>query len=253
VGAVAVPLLIFVIWEIMGRQSTRTASVTYPSLLWQALDLPLLGTLAVQTGYSLARLFVGSTIGALAGIATALFLWESGIARSLGAPTLRFIAPVPVVVWIPFFILLFGLGEWCKIAVVAMCVFFMVQAFMSGALTTISNDYFEVSRIYGKGVIQRIRHVLLPSSWPVAMHGVRISLALAWVALFLVECGFSRHRQEGLGWFIANAQIFGQLEKEFLGVIVLATVAFVADRLLHRWQLASSRWMDTPAELGVAR
>jgi sulfonate transport system permease protein len=201
--------------------------------------------LAWQALYSLMRLSIGVLLGTVAGISSGVFMSQSERADKFVSPTMQFLAPIPVIVWIPFVIMFFGLGEVSKIALVAVAVFFLIHIHTFQAIRSVETQYVELSRVYEKNYWGRVRHVYLPSATPSILTALRISLALGWIALFLVEYAFSTPKEGGLGWFIADARALGRVEDQFAGVVLLGIIGFAFDRSILYLQRRRLAWSDS--------
>lgn len=199
----------------------------------------------MHSGYSLLRLLSGVAIGVVAGIVFSIFLAKSRVGERVFSPTLQVFAGVPVVVWIPFWVMFFGTGEAFKIGMVAVSAFFIVFFHGFVALRAVERDYMELADLYEKSYWQKVWEVMLPSSAPAILTATRTALAFGWVVIFFVEYASAREGTEGLGWFIADARQVGRKEEEFSGLLFLAFLAFVSDFVIAKAQRYLVRWSDS--------
>jgi sulfonate transport system permease protein len=159
-----------------------------------------------------------------------------------------FLAGIPVVVWMPFWIMAFGIGEMFKLGLVAIGTFFLVHVHTFQAVRSLERGYVELADVYEKTYWERVRHIFVPASLPSVLTGVRISLAIGWIVLFFVEYAASERGFEGLGWFIADARAVGRVEDEFAGLLLLGIVAYTVDLAVAVGQRYSMRWVPSLAE-----
>jgi sulfonate transport system permease protein len=199
-----------------------------------------------QLGYSLVRLSFGVSIGVLMGVSASMALALFSVAYRHFGPTLRFVAGVPIVLWMPFCAMLLGIGELFKISLTAVNTAIVVYVLTFQALRNTERKYTEIAAMYEKTAWQRIWQVLMPSALPAIFAGSRTALALGWIVLFFVEYGSSKAGQEGLAWFIANARAVGRIEDEFAGLLFLGLIALAADSLLAVVQRRALHWLDVP-------
>ena len=241
------PLAVILLWEVAARNRwLPPAQAAAPSKIMRHLFSGLVsGELLTQAGYSVARLAAGVLTGMMLGVLSGLLLAQSYRAHRLVSPFMQFVAPVPVIVWIPFVIMCFGIGELSKIALVALCVFFLLHIHTFQAVREVRMQYVELAAIYQKSWWERVRHIFLPFATPAILTALRVGLGLGWVVLFVVEYGFSRQREGGLGWFIANARGFGRTEDQFAGVILLGLIGFACDTAVARVQTRLVSWSDS--------
>lgn len=248
------PTLLVTGWQILVRtEMVPPSQAAAPSdVIVQLSRLVVMGILPNHGVHSLVRLLSGVLIGAVAGVLTSLYLAKSRIAEQLFSPTVQILAGVPVVVWIPFWVMFFGTGEAFKIAMVAISTFFIVHFHSFVALRSVERDYMELADIYEKSYLEKVCDVLLPSSAPAILTALRTALAFGWVVIFFVEYASARHGSEGLGWFIADARAVGKVEEEFSGLLFLAILAFVTDWLIAKVQRHLVRWSNSLEDM-IAR
>ena len=85
------------------------------------------GYMPIHIGFSLMRLMSGVLIGCFLGITVAFINTVFRRVDNVISPTLNFLAPIPIVIWIPFFIMIFGSGpETYKIGLIAVSTFFLI-------------------------------------------------------------------------------------------------------------------------------
>ena len=243
----ALPAALLSLWEISARAgwlppslsaSPSAVAINIVRLLWS-------GPLLSHLGYSLLRILTAVTIAAAVGVLSGICLTQSQRLDTLVSPTLQFLAPVPVVAWMPFVILFFGAGEAYKIILAALAGFLIIHLHTYQAIRAIGREYIELSQMYECDIVERVRHVLLPAALPGIFVGLRLTLAIAWIVIFFVEFGSATQGSEGLGWFIADSRALGRVEDEYAGVVVLGVVGYLTDRLMAKLQAHSLRWSDT--------
>lgn len=242
-----IPILLVAAWEIIVRAELLppSQSATPSAVAIKMSRLMISGVLPIHGAYSLLRLVSGVAIGGVAGVLSSMYLAKSKLADQVLSPTVQLLAGVPVVVWIPFWVMFFGTGEEFKVAMVAISTFFLVHFHSFVALRSVHRDYMELADIYEKGYWEKVRGVLLPSAAPAILTATRTALAFGWVVIFFVEYASAREGTEGLGWFIADARGVGKVEEEFASLLFLAILAFTTDWLIAKAQRHFSRWSDS--------
>jgi sulfonate transport system permease protein len=241
------PAALILTWEIATREKLLPPSQSAaPSQVVQRLvRLLFSGELIRQALYSTGRLATGVVLGGIVGVCAGVFMALSRKIELYFSPTLQFLAPIPVIVWIPFLIMFFGLGEVSKIALVSLCTFFLVHVHTFYAMRSVERDYLELASVYEKTHLEKIKTVFLPFALPSILTALRVSLALGWVVLFVIEYAYSSQRDGGLGWFIADARGFGRVEDQFAGVVLLGLIGFGSDRSVVLIQKYLLRWSDS--------
>lgn len=226
-----IPFLAVCLWQIAFNRQFLPPTQAAPPLevVKHIFSLMASTTFLKHIGFSLVRLATAFLLGGAVGIVSGIVLARSRWGDELFSPGLQFLAPVPVIVWLPFLIMFFGIGERARILLVAIAVYFIVHFYTFKATREVQSSYLDVALIYEKGVLERIRHIILPSAAADLFAAFRITLALGWVLLFIAEYAYSTPKRGGLGWFIADARLWGRIEDQLAGVAVLGIIAFLID------------------------
>lgn len=244
---VAAPILVVCAWELAVRLNVLPPSLAAaPSAIGHNLaSLLLSGELLTHLGYSLLRIVISVAVAAAFGLASGILLWEWRLLDELLSPTLRFLAPVPVVVWMPFVIAFVGAGEAYKLVLAAIAGFLIIHIHTFEGVGSLDREYVELADIYGLTLAERVRHIYLPAAAPNIFVGLRLTLAIAWIVLFFVEFGSATQGAEGLGWYIADARALGRVEDEYAGVALLGAAGYSTDWLAAKFQAHVLRWTDS--------
>ena len=238
------PVLLILIWEIITQYNLvpESLSASPTSIFFRIVELISQKTFCFHIMYSMIRLILGVSLGVVFGIAIAFFLSHYRLAEMSIAPFLQFVAGVPVVLWMPFCAMIFGIGELFKISLIAVSSTIITYVLTRQALLMSERSYKELADIYEKTYIQRVIQVLLPATSPAIFSAMRTSFSLGWIVLFFVEYGTSKSGQEGLAWYVANARAVGRVEDEFAGLIILGVVAYIVDIIIEMIQVRVTSW-----------
>lgn len=240
------PITLLLIWELAAKKLWLPPSLSAaPSdILINCFHLFVEGILFKHLIFSLIRIFISISIGLFLGAFIGFMVGQFKILDNLVSPFLGLLAPVPVVVWIPFVIMAFGTGEYYKVSLASLATFLIIFIHTYRGVSSISKQYFELSSIYEKSWISMIRNIYLPASLPSILTGIRIALAISWIVIFFVEFGSSVEGSEGLGWFINDSRQMGRVEDEYAGVFTLAIAGYLTDLIVLKIQRYSLRWAN---------
>ena len=243
----AIPIALIAAWEIAVRSGwfPPSFSAAPSSIAVTCVKLLSSGVLAKHALLSILRIVVGVALGATVGIALGVVVGQSKLAERLLSPMLQFIAPVPVIVWIPFAIMLFGIGELYKISLAMFATSLLVYVQTFQGVRGVPQGYLELASMYEKTRWQKISRILLPSALPAIATGIRIALAISWIAIYIVEYSSAQKGWGGLGWFIADAREVGRVEHQFAGVLILGLIGFLSDAAVAKWQARQTSWAAT--------
>lgn len=191
-----VAILIF--WEISARAGMISAIIfPAPSLILETLFTGLFGGRYTQDlYYSFTRIIAGFFIGGGTGLILGMIMGWSPTIRKILDPIVAALHPLPKFSLLPMVILLFGIGESSRIAMVTLASFFpMLITTMTGVMQ-INPAYYEVVNNYGGNTFDEFRKVVLPGSLPFIMSGARLALRSSLTITIGVEMIFSN---TGLG------------------------------------------------------
>jgi sulfonate transport system permease protein len=211
-----------------------------PLLVWEtAIDLISSGDLFYQLGVSLARLAVGLVCGGSLGLVFGLLFGLSRRLDTYVAPTVRAIFLVPSLGWLPFFMLLFGIGETLKIVMIAKTCFLPLMVNVYGAIQTLPTKYDDVSRALELDRRAHLRCVVLPAIVPAIATGLRQALGKGWKIIILVEMISSA---AGIGYLMMWGRKSFQLDVVFVTMVVVGVVGLIFDRSVVWLQNRVADW-----------
>ena len=117
---------------------------------------------AVSLYRVLASLGIASVLAVLAGLA----LGRSPRLDAAVSPALHVLYPIPKVVLLPVFLVLLGLGDAAKIALMSVTVFFQVLVSVRDAAACVPRESILAARSLGAGRVVTCLHVVVPAVLP---------------------------------------------------------------------------------------
>jgi NitT/TauT family transport system permease protein len=232
-------LAILAAWEVYGR-STDPVLFTYPTAVAQAfVDMVQDGTLPKAFGQSLGVLMIGMVLGVLAGIALGVVAGRSRIAAALmDVPTIALYA-TPMVALVPVLVLWFGFGMQAKIVVVFLFVVFPVLINTATGVRELDTRLEEVARSFCSSEARMWRDLILPSSLPYIVTGIRIAIGRGLVGIVVAEFYTAL---AGLGFLIvANANEF-RTDRVMVPVVMLMVLGVLFTKGVELVERRLSPW-----------
>jgi sulfonate transport system permease protein len=226
-----VPLLLLTAWYVSTTAHWVPEQILPAPATVIAAFATLIGNGDLQSNLwiSLTRVAGGFGAGTLAGLVFGAGMGFSDRFARLVRPTFLIIAQIPILAWLPFLMLLLGIGEALKIVLVAKSVFTpMTLATMQG-VRGVPLRYLELARVLGLSRWKTLYRVVLPSALPQLFSGFRYGLTHAWLALVAVELLAS---YEGIGYLMVYSRQLFQLDVMVAIMIVIGVVGLLFDRLL---------------------
>lgn len=145
------------------------------------------GTMGRHTAATLLRVIPGLLIGAAPGLLLGLAMGASERLRAVADPFVAAVHPLPKLALLPLAMLLLGIGEAPRIAVIAAAAFFPMLINAMAAVREIAPSHIELARNYGARRLQILTRVILPGSLPLALSGLRLAANVAFLMTVSVE------------------------------------------------------------------
>ena len=238
---VAIVVAVFAIWELVSRTGIvnprllPSASDTLV-MLWELLQRAAIrNDLMVTASEVLTAFILAVPVGALIGFAIA----ENRYFAEVAKPLLFFAFSIPKSIFLPMFILVFGVGFSQKVGFGFFSTIFIVIMSTTTAVESVKVEHLTVARSYGATPLQTALRVYLPSMLPVLLEALRISMIFNLTGVILAEMYASR---EGIGHQIATWGENFQMKQLLAGVIMIAVIAMTFNELVRSVETRCSHW-----------
>ncbi|MDQ0092974.1 ABC transporter permease [Paeniglutamicibacter psychrophenolicus] len=188
---------------------------------------------------SIMRLVVGVLAAIVLGIVLGLAVGLNRTLRAVTEPVFEFFRALPPPVLVPVLMLLVGINDGMKVAVIISgCIWPVLLNTIEG-VRSIDPVQNETSRSYGITGFSRIRYQILPSATPTIMAGVRQALSIGLILMVISEMFAS---SSGLGFTIVQFQRSFAVPEMWSGIVVLGLIG-VALSFIFQWvQRRVLRW-----------
>lgn len=139
----------------------------------------------------------------------------------------------------PIFILLLGLSEVSKVAIIFWAAFFPLLLNTISGVKQVDGRLIEMARIFGASRSDLFKRVVLPAATPVIFVGLRLSATTSLLLLVAAEMIGAR---KGLGFLIINAQYNFEIPLMFASIVLLALIGLIVNYALLLLQKRLCRW-----------
>ncbi len=225
---VASAALIVAAWQALSTWVLSPTVLPSPlAVLARAAELTVSGALPRDIATSLGRIVVGYAGGALLGTAFGLALGRLPWVERLVGPSLGFVRSVPPIALVPFAIIVFGIGEASKYAIIFYLVFIVLALSAAAGVRETPRIRMRAAEALGAGRRTVLLKVVLPSAFPFILTGLRVALSLAFMAVVSAELIGAR---SGLGHLITQAQITFETDTMLVGILALGALGGLLDR-----------------------
>jgi len=225
------PLAVLALWTVGAAQGWISAQVLPPPafVLDTLRELADSGDLWLHVQASLQRVLVGFAAGSLIGLALGTSMGLSRNVEAYVLPSFNALVQIPVLAWLPFVLLLVGIGEPLKYILIAKAALVPVALNTLQGFRQAPANLREVGQVYGYTRRQQVLEIVLPTAVPTLFTGLRLGFTKAWLSLVVVELVAS---SEGLGYLIVYGRQLFQLDLVMAAVIMVGAIGFAFDRLL---------------------
>ncbi|HUC00430.1 MAG TPA: ABC transporter permease [Solirubrobacterales bacterium] len=188
-------------------------------------------TLIVENGWvTLKEILLGFGCALVAGLAFAVCLHLSETLRTAFYPLLVGSQAIPILVFAPVLIVLFGYGIGPKLMIVAIICFFPITVNALDGLRSVDADAVKMMRTLDASRWQTFQRVEAPTALPYVFSGAKISIAVAVIGVVFAEWAGSS--SGGLGWLVFQYNNNLRSAEVFATAFVLAVMAMALFGLL---------------------
>jgi NitT/TauT family transport system permease protein len=233
--------MVLAAWEWLPRWAVVNAALLPPLSDVLAMFVTILGrsqvqeAIAVTAGEVVLAFMIAVPIGAGAGVLAA----ESEYFGQIFRPMLFYVFSIPKSIFLPMFILVFGIGFEQKVAYAAFSTVFIVIMSAAAAVESVRADHVLVARSYGATRAQVLTRVYVPSMLPFLLETLRISMIFNFTGVMIAEMYASR---SGIGQLIASWGENFQMPQLFAGVVLLAAAAIAFNETVRWLEARYSTW-----------
>ena len=180
--------------------------------------------LGIHAIASACRILEGLFIALLIAVPTGLLLANYPKLNKICSPLLYFTYPVPKLALLPVVMLLLGIGEAAKIAMIVMILVFQLIVSIRDAALHIPREDFHVLISLGANKRQILRWITLPAILPETLTAIRVAIGTAASVLFFTET-FGTDR--GMGFYIVDSWMRLAYGEMYAGIFVLSLLGFI--------------------------
>ncbi|WP_319943546.1 ABC transporter permease [Nocardia aurantia] len=229
------------IWEASPRLGLVDEVFLPPlsTVLGAFVDLVRSGEMAEHVEASLARSVVGFALAVVVAVPVGVAIaWYKPIAEFLN-PLLELFRNTAALALLPVFVLILGIGETSKIALVVYAAFFPILLNTINGVRTVDPLLVKSAVSLGFSPLRLFAKVILPASVPSIFTGVRMAAAASILVLIAAEMVGAR---AGLGYLITAAQQNFQIPQMYAGILAISLVGLLFNAVLVGIERRLSRW-----------
>jgi len=231
------------LWEALVRLGRLDAALApAPSTILDSLQGLLrrpevLTSLGVTAWEVLAAFLIALPLGLGLGFTLAEVPALGGLFR----PLVNFLFGVPKSIFLPVFILVFGVSIPQKIAFGVFTTIFVLIVGGVAAVQSVPRELVTVSRVYGASRWQVVREIYLPAMAPILLESARLGMVFNITAVLLCEIYGAR---DGIGYRIAAWGENLQMPQLYAALVLVAAAAVAVNEALRRVEARLGFWRE---------
>ncbi len=169
-----------------------------------------------------------------------LVLGGSRRADALFGPFVLLTYPIPKIVFLPVFLVLLGLGDGAKVAVIVLILGYQILVTTRDGVRAVHPRYVDSVRSLGGGKWDILWDVHLPAALPHGFTALRLGTGVSVAVLFFVE---SFATQQGLGYLIMDA--WGRMDYVgmFIGILGMSILGAALYEAVDWLERRACAWM----------
>jgi len=210
---------ILAVWEIGGRQISPYLFAPPSAIIGAAGQVIGSGELWKYLQGSLKVFLIGTTLGTLVGVLAGIAMARVRLLDLSLEPLVIALYSTPMVALIPLLVLWLGFGDSAKAAVIFLFTLFPVLLNTYQGVKSVDPKLLEVARSYRSSERALWLDVILPSSLPFMVAGVRLAIGRGLVGMVVADLYTA---VSGVGYLIVRYAQNLQIDRLFVPVVVLS-------------------------------
>lgn len=240
-GGVA-SIIFLAIWELVGNvlQLINPMFMSAPSLIAKAgFDMFVSGEIYHDLYVSGVELFWGYLLSVVVAVPFGIAVgWYKKLSYIFD-PFINAMNATPRVALLPLVIIWLGIGLLSKVGIIFLGAVLPILVNTRDGVKTTPAGLINAARSFGASEWQIFKSVVLPSTVPFVLTGLRLGIGRALVSVMVGELYAAT---AGIGFMITVAGATFQTDKVFVGVLIFAIAGMATMGLLDRIEHRFDRW-----------
>ncbi|NMA64969.1 MAG: ABC transporter permease [Clostridiaceae bacterium] len=225
--------------------SSTKAQVVFapPAKVFEALvDLYETGKLFDHIRASLSRSLSGFALAFVCALPVAFLLGWYKPLQLIFHPWIKFVKSIPPISYIPLVIVAQGVGESAKVTVIFIGSFLVMVINIFQGVQNVDLTMIKAARVLGAKDFTIFTKVVIPSSLPFILVGMRLGLASSLTTLIAAELTGA---QLGLGQMIQEASMYFRMDIVLMGIILIGIFGTILDQIVSFLERRLTAWQET--------
>ena len=240
-GTVSV-VLFLAVWELVGNvyQWINPLFMSAPSLILKAaIELFRSGEIWNDLYVSGVEFFWGFILSVVVGIPFGIVVGWYKRAAYIFDPFVNAMNATPRVALLPLIIIWLGIGILSKVGIIFLGSVFPLMINTRDGVKTTPVNLLNAAKSFGASQWQIFGSVVLPSTLPFILTGLRLAVGRALIGVFVGELYAAT---AGIGFMVTVAGATFQTDKVFVGILIFIIVGLIGTNALDRVERRFDKW-----------
>ena len=230
------PIILIIIWYLICDVFQLVPSYTFPGPVDVAnsfVKLTVSGQLFRDILDTLYKVLFGMLLASTVGITLGIILGWFKRLETLCRLVISILRPIPPIAWIPFSIIWFGIGVGPAVFIIFMgCVFPILISTIDGVHRS-DSVLIEAAESFGASTSQMLTEVVIPSSLPYIVSGLKVAIG---IALMCTISGEMIGSSSGIGYMILTSTNLFDTGSTVVGMLVIGIIGIIFDYIFTKIQ-----------------
>jgi ABC-type nitrate/sulfonate/bicarbonate transport system permease component len=229
-----------VLWYLAAtRWGVNRLLLPNPVLVYDNLvDILWSGEFIDDLATTLGELAAAFAIAATCGVTLGYLISRFRAAMLVFEPLFAALYAIPIILFLPLFVLFFGLGPASKIAIGATISFFPIVINTIAGFGHVEPLFVTAARAMGASDYHLFRHVLVPAALPVILTGLRMGFTVALLSIIGSETLASL---AGLGHHIVQLAEAMEMARMFAYIVFVIAIAAILNAIVSTLEVRGRR------------
>lgn len=188
--------------------------------------------------HSLQRVGMGFGMAAALGIPLGFIIGRFAFIRDMFSPIISILRPVSPLAWLPIGLLVFKAAQPASIWVIFISSIWPIILNTAAGVSQVPQDYLNVARVLRLSEWKIFTKILLPSTLPYLLTGIRLSIGVAWLVIVAAEMLTGG---VGLGFWVWDEWNNLNVAHIIIAIFVVGIIGLILEQLLIMLTKAVSR------------
>ncbi|MBR6024022.1 MAG: ABC transporter permease [Methanobrevibacter sp.] len=233
---IILPIILIIIWYLTCDLFQLVPDFMFPGptdVITSFIHLIVSGKLFKDVLETIYKVLFGMLLASIVGITFGILLGWSKRLETLCKLVISILRPIPPIAWIPFSIMWFGIGIGPAVFIIFMgCVFPILISTIDGVHRT-DPVLIEAAQSFGASNSQILTEVIVPSSLPYIVSGLKVAIG---IALMCTISGEMIGSSSGIGYMILTSTNLFDTGSTVVGMLVIGVIGIIFDYIFTKVQ-----------------